>query len=191
MSRPKAIKILLPDGSLEGVRLIEIGNWTGKILVIPRSLVNEVIELRSSELATPALYFLKGKSKSFGQAIYVGESENIARRLRQHASKRFWSESIFVMAKDRNLHKGHLKYLEFAAYKLLKMSATAHLMNATQPKKPNLSEIDQSEMLHFMFNVKLALEAAGYNFLRRPGKRAPHPATKDSYYTSFSESFLQ
>ena len=40
-SKPFSIRIFLPDGTADGVRIIEKSNWTGVGLVVPRSLVPE------------------------------------------------------------------------------------------------------------------------------------------------------
>ncbi len=164
MGRPKAIKILLPEGDLDGLRIIEIGNWTGKILIVPRILVPEVANQRAVELSAPGLYFLlAGNTERY---VYVGETEDFYRRIRQHQKRPDWDRVIVVLAKDRNLHRAHLKYLEYSAYKLIREAGRVTVSNLSQPQEPNLSEMDRSEMLHFMFNIKLALEGAGYNFMQ-------------------------
>jgi hypothetical protein len=38
MSKPYSIKIFLPAGDPDGLRIIEKSNWSGAGLVVPRSL---------------------------------------------------------------------------------------------------------------------------------------------------------
>lgn len=164
-NRPKAIKILLPTGDLHGVKIIEIGNWIGKILVIPKVALPEILDRRRFEMQTAALYFLYRSVPKMNPVVYVGETENFRRRIKEHYSRRNWEKVFVILAKDNNLNKAHIKYLEYAAFKLVNKGKQALLVNHTVPIEPNLSEVDRSEMLHFLFNARLALSGAGYNFL--------------------------
>jgi hypothetical protein len=75
----KTIRIFLADGEPTGILLAEIGNWTGKVLVAPRSQLDQL-------------------------------------------SKR-------EEAKDENLAKSHVRYLES---RLIKLAQDAHCTKLTQ-----------------------------------------------------------
>lgn len=66
---------------------------------------------------------------------YVGESENIALRLKQHYDKPpfQWSNAMVFISSDEYLEKSHIRYLEQAIYKRLSSSPKAVLQNGNVP----------------------------------------------------------
>jgi hypothetical protein len=58
---PFSIRIFLPDGRPDGVRIIEKSNWTGIGLVIPRSLLAE--EKFRDECCRTGVYVLVGQDE--------------------------------------------------------------------------------------------------------------------------------
>ncbi|QGG47420.1 GIY-YIG nuclease family protein [Heliorestis convoluta] len=59
------------------------------------------------------VYLLFGKDEAIDkEAVYIGESENILVRLKQHLKKDFWNESLIIISKDDNLNKAYIRYLE-------------------------------------------------------------------------------
>lgn len=51
---PYWIRILLPGGDPDGIRIIEKSNWSGSGLVVPRSLLGEARRLRAIREAEAA-----------------------------------------------------------------------------------------------------------------------------------------
>jgi D-arabinose 1-dehydrogenase-like Zn-dependent alcohol dehydrogenase len=66
------------------------------------------------ESQRPGVYFLLERhSTDHKNTVYIGESENVFRRLIEHDRKKdFWNEVIIFTSKDENLTKSHIKYLE-------------------------------------------------------------------------------
>ena len=56
--RPFSIRIFLPGGVPDGIRLIEKSNWTGCGLVCPRALLNEAKS--RNEFTSTGVYVLVG-----------------------------------------------------------------------------------------------------------------------------------
>ena len=110
----KSIRIYLSDGSPSGLRHVEIANWSGQAIACPRSRFSEL--KKWSESQRPGVYFLLEKhSTDDKNAVYIGESENVFKRLTDHDRKKdFWNEVILFTSKDENLTKSHIKYLESA-----------------------------------------------------------------------------
>lgn len=67
--------------------------------------------------------------------VYVGESENIASRLKQHYDKPpfQWENAMVFISSDEYLEKSHIRYLEQAIYKRLSASPKAMLQNGNAP----------------------------------------------------------
>jgi hypothetical protein len=59
-SRSFSILIFLPGGNSDGVKVIDKSNWSGRALVVPRSLFPEV--KKREEFTAPGVYILVGPS---------------------------------------------------------------------------------------------------------------------------------
>jgi len=71
-----SVRIFIPSGEPEGVRIVEKSNWTGQGVVYPRALMAEA--RKRPELARTGVYVLWGPSES-GQLprVYVGEGDGV------------------------------------------------------------------------------------------------------------------
>ena len=79
----RSIRIYLSDGSPSGLRHVEIANWSGQAIACPRSRFSELKNWEESQ--RPGVYFLLEKHATDGKnTVYVGESENVFRRLTEH-----------------------------------------------------------------------------------------------------------
>ena len=163
MNFKKTIKIFLLDGEIDGRLTCELSNWTGKAYKIPRNKVNTSSD--RSDLLKAGIYLLFGKSEddSFEGEAYIGESENIYERLKQHLrEKEFWYDSILIISKDENLNKAHIKYLENKLYITADSSRRYKLKNENVPTKPSISESESAEMDEFISNIKILVNTLGY-----------------------------
>ncbi len=161
----KTIKLFLIDGEPNGRMSCELSNWTGKAFKIPRKLIKDCSG--RTELVGTGFYILIGKSESqeHKSLIYIGEAEEIYKRLLSHlSSKDYWTESIVFVSKDENLNKAHIKYIENRLYNIAKKVDRSEVANSNIPNKPTISESDQAEMEEFIENVKLLVNTLGYKF---------------------------
>jgi hypothetical protein len=104
MSNPFTLRIFVPDGNPEGVRIIDRMNWTGLGIVFPRDKWQEV-KLRK-ELDRAGVYILVGYDSDEDDELprlYIGQSDCIKNRIDNHyQNKDFWNWGIvFVSA---NMH---------------------------------------------------------------------------------------
>jgi len=97
--RPFSIRIFLPDGVSNGVRIIEKSNWTGTGVVVPRNLFSEA--KKRSEFSRTGVYVLVGHEEdSELPKIYIGQGDSVKERVDQHISqKEFWTWSILFGTK--------------------------------------------------------------------------------------------
>jgi len=163
-SRAFSVRLFLPGGDPDGVKTVEKSNWTGRGLVIPRSLFAET---RSrEELGSTGVYILVGPDeKSQLPRVYVGEGDPIGPRLDQHAkNKDFWTQAICFTSKDQNLNKAHIQFLEYRLIDLAKAAKRCVLDNANTPQPPSLSEADKAEAEGFLEDILLCLPVLGYGF---------------------------
>jgi len=77
----KTIRIFLADGEPTGILLAEISNWTGKVIVAPRSQLDQLS--KREEVRRTGVYLLVGPDPddSSRQLVYIGETDNVLKRL--------------------------------------------------------------------------------------------------------------
>jgi hypothetical protein len=161
MSKPYSIKVFLPGGDPDGLRIIEKSNWSGAGLVVPRSLFNEGRQRK--ELTRTGVYVLIGPPEESGlPRVYVGEGDPIRPRLEQHAAKKdFWTSCISFTSKDENLNKAHVQYLEARLVALATRAKRCILDNGTAPALPSLSEADSADAEGFLAEMLLCFPVLG------------------------------
>jgi hypothetical protein len=161
----KLISIFLIDGIPDGRLVGEISNWTGKAFKIPRKLLKESV--KRDELAKAGVYFLFGKSEENPDedAVYIGEAEEIYKRLVQQQKLEFWSEAVVFISKDENLNKAHVKYLESKLYEIAKTANRYTITNSSTPTCPAISESEQAVMTEFISNLRILINTLGYKVL--------------------------
>ncbi len=151
----------LLSGDPTGAKKVQLSNWSGMAFIIPRNKL-EVVNKRE-ELGRQCLYFLIGGT-SVSPEVYVGEAENFQRRIPQHQSKDFWNTCVVFLAKDENLSKAHVRFLEAKFVDDCKKANRAKLHNGNSPEGSRLSEEDENDMNEFKQNIKLVLSTLGYTF---------------------------
>lgn len=161
MSKPFSIKIFLPGGDPDGIRLIEKSNWSGAGLMIPRALFPQG-RLRK-ELERTGVYVLIGPPEESGLSrVYVGEGDPIKPRLDQHAAKKdFWTSCVAFTSKDENLNKAHVQYLETRLIALAGTYKRCVLDNGNAPTLPSMSEADAADAEGFLTEILLCLPVLG------------------------------
>ncbi|MCG7853135.1 MAG: GIY-YIG nuclease family protein [Methanosarcinaceae archaeon] len=168
MSKPYSIKIFLPGGDPDGLRIIEKSNWSGVGLVIPRPLFGAGKQRK--EIARTGVYVLFGPPEESGlPRVYVGEGDPIRPRLEQHAAKKdFWTSCIAFTSKDENLNKAHVQYLEARLIALATQSKRCVLDNGNAPTLPSLSEADAADSEGFLAEMLLCFPVLGLGVFSTP-----------------------
>lgn len=167
MGLGKSIRIYLKDGSVTGIKLAEVVNWTIHGVSCPR---NKTPDLNFDEQnKKPGVYFLLGVDDQTNKPkVYIGEAENVYKRLQKHVSEKdFWNDVIFFTSKDENLTKSHVKYLES---RLLEIAIDADRYVIDNPNSSNASALplpDQDAMEEFILNIKLLIGVLGHKLLER------------------------
>ena len=175
-NRPFSIRIFLPDGTSDGLRIIEKSNWSGRGLVCPRPLLPSA---RSRpDFGKAGVYVLAGPPESGGlPKVYIGEGSPVGARLEQHFARRdFWTTATFFTSKDENLNKAHIQYLEARLIGLAKDAKRCDLENATAPDLPALSEMDAADVEGFLDEMLLCLPVLGVTVFEKPAAVAPPAA---------------
>lgn len=172
MSVGKSVRLFLADGTPGGLLTAEIMNWTGHIVAAPRSDLASI--LKRPETSRTGVYILIGDDPDSpgGVFAYIGEGDDVGKRLYQHArpeaqsGKDFWDRAIVLTSKDANLTKAHARYLESRLIALAHEAQRARLVNSTAPEPIQLPEADLSDMEYFISQAKIVLPILGVNIFR-------------------------
>ena len=172
VSLGKSIRLYLADGTPGGLLTAEIMNWTGHVVAAPRSDLAGL--LKRPEASRTGIYLLLGDDPDSlgGSLAYIGEGDDVGKRLYQHAraedqgGKDFWDRAILLTSKDANLTKAHARYLESRFITLASQARRSRLINGTAPSPLPLPEADVSDMEYFITQAKIILPVLGVNILR-------------------------
>lgn len=176
----KTIKIFLIDGDPNGRMSCELSNWSGKAYKIPRIKVKDCSD-REDLTSSTGVYLLFGKDEDGKDQVYIGEAENILKRLYQQlSSKDFWNETIVFISKDDNLNKAHVKYLENRLHEIAKSANRYKVDNSIVPTQSSISESDRAEMEEFIEYIKLLVNTLGHKVFEE--KREYKPKQKQATF---------
>jgi hypothetical protein len=180
----KTIRIFLADGEPTGILLAEISNWTGKVLVAPRSQLDQLS--KREEVRRTGVYLLVGPDPddSSRALAYIGEGDNVLKRLLRHnknEAKDFWERTVVIVSKDENLTKSHVRYLESRLITLAHDAHRAKLTNDTAPDPIKLPEPDVADMEAFLAEVQMILPVLGFDFTQpKPTVATARPTSEVS-----------
>jgi hypothetical protein len=183
MADPFTIRIYVPDGDPEGVRIIDRMNWTGQGIIIPREKWPET--RKRSEFNKPGVYILVGNEEKTDdddengtdtkkRTLYIGQADGLRDRIDQHAkSKEFWDWVITFVSTNNGLNRAHILWLEFALYARAKDVDRAHLDNNQVPTEPAMSESEKADTQAFLKEILQILPLLGLRELE------PHMVVAD------------
>jgi hypothetical protein len=152
-ARAFSIRIFVPGGDPDGLRLVEKSNWTGVGVVFSRSNYKDVAS--RPEFDRTGVYVLVGSSgSSVLPVVYVGEGDPVKDRLAQHQQKKdFWEWAVFFVTKDNSLNKAHVQHLEARLHELAQRAKRCILDNLQSPSPPTLSEPERADVESFLQDV--------------------------------------
>ena len=158
------VKIFLTLGDPASVRTAEISNWTGKAVAGPRSQLDHI--LQRDEANKPGVYFLTGINPENGRdRVYIGEAEIIKSRIKGHLEKEFWKSIVYIVSKDENLTKAHIKYLEGKLIESSRAVGRFEIENSNS-SGARLPESDAADMDIFLSRIEQLLPILGQDFLK-------------------------
>lgn len=155
----RSLELYFIDGRPDGMLTAEVFNWTGHVLMAPRTRIAAALARREARYT--GVYILLGEMDGEPGA-YVGEGEDISERIRSHdIRKDWWTTAVLVTSAANNLHKAHVKYLEARLVEQARLAGRVALDNGNTPPRPGLSEAAEANMeafLDYLFMVLPALQ---------------------------------
>ncbi len=166
MSDPYSLKIFLPHGEPDGVRVLSKSGWSGVGMVVPRSRLTATMRERAAEFDATGIYVLTGIDEGGGLPwVYAGEGSPVADRLRSHHTgtnqKDFWDRCVFFTSTDGTLNKAHVQRVEARLVGLADKAKRCVLQNVSRPTLPRLHEAEVADAEAFLREVLQILPLVG------------------------------
>lgn len=153
----RSLELFFIEGRPDGMLTATVFNWTGHILMTPRTRIVEA--LSRPEAAYTGVYLLLGEKEGKPLA-YIGESDNVRDRIKNHdAKKDWWEQAVLITTAANNLNKAHVRYLEARLVAKAKEVGRVSLDNGTNPAATGLSEAARADMGVFLDYLWMALPA--------------------------------
>lgn len=169
MPDPFTIRIFVPDGDPEGVRLIDRMNWTGLGLAFPRAKWADVRQ--RPELLRTGVYILVGYAKPEDElpTVYIGQADGVRGRIdSHHGAKDFWDSGIVFVSSSGGLNRAHVTWLEYALVKRAAEAKRCHMDNGNAPQEPALSEAEKADTRAFLREILQILPLVGLRAFEIP-----------------------
>lgn len=157
-ARPQTLQLFYIDGRPDGMLTASVFNWTGRVLMAPRTRLSEAI--MRPEARHTGVYILLGVDDDGAPHGYIGEGEDVSSRIRSHeTTKDWWTSVVFVSGDENKLNKAHVQYLEARLIEIARSIGKMRLDNGTSPSRPSLSEADEANMEAFLDYLLMVLPA--------------------------------
>ncbi|GGE74819.1 GIY-YIG nuclease family protein [Sphingomonas prati] len=173
----RSLELYYIDGRPDGMLTAELFNWTGHVLMAPRTQIAEA--LARLEASYAGVYLLIGEQDGEPRA-YVGEGEDISARIRSHdVRKEWWTSAVLITAAANKLNKAHVRYLEARLIAEARSIGRVPLDNGTNPTLAALSEADVAKMEAFLENLFIVLPAVRVDMFIRRTRPTTKPSTPE------------
>lgn len=178
----RSLELYFIDGKPDGMLTAEVFNWTGHVLMTPRTRIAAALARKEAQYT--GVYLLIGEKEGEPLA-YIGESENIADRIKNHdQGKDWWTKAALITTGANNLHKAHVKYLESRLVEITRQVGRMRLENGNTPPRSSLSEAAQANMESFLEYLLMMLPALRVDMFVEYAKKTPAIPISTSAQTS-------
>jgi len=165
----KAIELYLENGTADGLVTAELYNWNGKAIKIPRT---EVSDCNRDDIKGVGVYFLICKEKDGADSVYIGEAEDVHKRLLDHlygyekgSEEYYWVTAVVFIG--QSLNKALIRYLEYRLVEITKECGRSRCLTKNTFKNTVITEAQKASMEEFIDNVRILMNTLGYKILER------------------------
>lgn len=179
-NKGQSLELFFIDGKPDGMLTAEVFNWTGHVLMAPRTRLSAA--LKCQEASHTGVYLLFGEDDE-GPLAYIGEGEDIGGRIKSHDTRKdWWTTAVLITTAGNNLNKAHAKYLESRLVEEARRVKKIRLDNGNTPPRSSLSEAAQANMESFLEYIMMVLPALRIDSFLTQTRPQPsaHPASTES-----------
>jgi hypothetical protein len=170
MSQPYTIRLFVPNGNPDQLKVIDKMNWTGVGLEISRSAWSE--HKNRPELNQAGVYILHGYQE--GQdlpTIYIGQGDGVKNRIEAHEkNKDFWDRVLVFVSSSGGLNRAHITWLEWALIQKATNAGRCDLDNSVAPNEPVLTESEKADTRQFLNEILSVLPLVEMRLFEKPKK---------------------
>lgn len=167
--RPQTIQIYLPFGNPRGFRQAEITTRTVRAFEIPRPELTKFTQANFPEAEQPGVYFLFGQDETGDPLCYIGESDNVRKRLSEHdAKKDFWTHAVGLVSLTNTWTKAHIQFLEFQSIKRAKQAASYVFTNGQEGHFTQIPAPLRADCEEFFETIQVLVSTLGYSVMEVP-----------------------
>lgn len=150
---PYTIRLFMPDGDPQNIKIIDKMNWTGLGLEIYRRSWEKY--KNRPELQQAGIYILFGYDEVNDKpTVYIGQGDGIKKRIEQHdKNKDFWEKVLVFVSSNNGLNRAHITWLEWALINKGKKENRCNLDNSVVPTEPVLSESEKADTREFLNEI--------------------------------------
>ena len=168
MANPFTIRIYVPEGDPDGLRIIDRQSSPSKFFAFPRNKWEQIKD--RPELTGAGIYILSGYSNPEDElpTVYVGQADTIKNRIEQHIkNKDFWDKAV-IFVSDNKINSTHAKWLEHKLIDRVLEANRSIVENGNSPQEPTISEAEQAEMQVFLSEIYQTLPLVGLRAFEIP-----------------------
>lgn len=155
-SRLKVMKLLLEDGTLDGLCSVDDSSWSiGEFYSCPRENIKALLEKKETDRY--GIYLLLSPDM-----VYVGQSKSLKRRISEHLDgKPWWERAVLLTTKNDSFGKSDIDYLEFELIKKAKNLGTLDCDNKVNGNDPKVDKFRKAELDEYLDEALFILQFVG------------------------------
>ena len=155
-AKAKTINLLLEDGTLKGVISLADTNWnSGEMFSAPRESVESLVN--SEACSKYGVYLLLSENM-----VYVGQSSDLAKRIKQHiVGKDWWERVIVLTTSDDSLNRSDIDYLEYVLINKAQSSNCLDCDNKCKGISPKVTKFRKVFLEQYLEEALFLLELIG------------------------------
>lgn len=153
MSAPYTIRLYVPDGDPNTLKIIDKMNWTGIGLELSRDAFLQ--HKKRPELGQAGVYILVGYQEDDDlPTLYIGQGDGVGDRIDKHEkSKDFWDKVLVFVSSNAGLNRAHITWLEWALIRRAQEIGRCKLDNSATPSEPVLTESEKADTREFLNEI--------------------------------------
>ena len=189
-NNPFTIQTYFPTGDTRSYRISQVPTRTIQSIYIPREELEKAIKDRD-ELQYNGLYFLFDKEgylqSNEETTVYIGESENVASRLKNHAvRKENWEIAVVFTTNSaaNQLTKADIKYLENHSYQKV-LEAKRYALKQNVPTKSFVNEAREADLMDLFKTISTLLSFVGFPIFTPVATLGDDGAQDDCFYIRY------
>jgi len=170
------------NGTPDSIITASLSNWNGQAVKVPRS---EIQNYERDDLSKAGVYFLFCNDDG-NNSVYIGESEDMLERLRQHlkdyqaGSENFYWHTVIAFT-GQDLNKALIRYLEDKLVKSARECGRYRVLTKNT-YDTSIKESLVATMEEFIDNIKILISTMNYNVF------VPVPKAEDDTQYFFCNS---